>query len=143
MNCSRLGETDLSRGSETTAVHFHVAARQIYTCVDTAPSKGSQGELGPSSLYSWGHKGPETGSNLPQGHKWNQESDPPHHPSPSALNELPSWHTGTLTCSSQRWVGLSTQQPRPRKRQCPRWLVWHQISRCQRACRLPATSPRK
>lgn len=119
--------------------HFHIAARQSHAFTDSARSKGSQRESGPSSVYSWRHKGPGTGNDLPQGHKGNHEFDPPC----SALNESPSWHPGTLTCSNQRWVELSTQQPRSRRRQCPQWPAWHQISRCRRACRPPSTSPRK
>ena len=59
------------------AAHFHVAARQIHAFTDSARAKGSRGESGPSSLYSWSHKGPGTGNDLPQGHKGNQEFDPP------------------------------------------------------------------
>lgn len=61
------------------------------------------------------------------------ESDPAH----SILRPC------TLTCSNQRWAAPSTRQPIPRRRQCPRWRAWHQISRCQRACRPPSISPRK
>lgn len=118
--------------------HFFVTASQIHTFINTACSKGSQRELGPSSLYSWGTEAQRQKGICLEVTNGITCLNPPVRP-----NKPPSWHPGILTCSNQRWAGQSTQQPRPRRRRCPRWPAWRQISCCQTACRPPATSPRK
>lgn len=66
----------------------HVAARQSHIATDPACLKGPQEESGLFPLHSWGHRGPETESDLPQGLKVNDEFDPPC----PVLHTLSSWH---------------------------------------------------